>query len=146
MARTRGSYTQGKRGKVVHTDKVVRALRTMASAVELDKNASVVVGYGTGYALYVHEDMTMNHPNGGQAKFLTTPANQKKGEMGVIVRKWLLRDLKANVKGRATKGMFSKAMVKAGRFLELESRKLVPVDTAFLVSSSFTTLEERAIP
>jgi nitrous oxidase accessory protein NosD len=30
----------------------------------------VEVRYNTDYSLYVHEDMSMNHPNGGQAKFL----------------------------------------------------------------------------
>ena len=30
----------------------------------------VEVRYNTDYSLYVHEDLSMNHPNGGQAKFL----------------------------------------------------------------------------
>ena len=36
------------------------------------------VGYNTPYALKVHEDRTMNHPNGGQAKYLTDPFEQRK--------------------------------------------------------------------
>ena len=30
----------------------------------------VEVRYNTDYSLYVHEDLSMNHPRGGQAKFL----------------------------------------------------------------------------
>jgi hypothetical protein len=137
------SYTQGKRGKVVSTDKVIRALRARAAVIEHDKKASVAVGYTTAYALFVHEDLTMNHPNGGQAKFLEQPARTQTREIGNIVKRELHKDLTRNVKGTLTRGVFSKALIKAGRYLEAESRKLVPVDTAFLISSSFTMLEER---
>jgi hypothetical protein len=34
------------------------------------KDNRVEVRYNIDYSLYVHEDLTMNHPNGGQAKFL----------------------------------------------------------------------------
>lgn len=136
-------YTQGKRGKSVSTDKVIKKLRGLAAVIEVDTHASVAVGYGASYALYVHEDLTMNHPRGGQAKFLTTPAVQKKGEMSVMVRQDLYKDLTRNVRGKVSRGVFSRALVRAGRYLERESRKLVPVDTAFLKASSFTTLEER---
>lgn len=39
-------------------------------------NASVEMGYGgqaSDYALIQHEDLTFNHPNGGQAKYLEIP-------------------------------------------------------------------------
>jgi hypothetical protein len=40
---------------------------------------SVTLHYGNGdvdYALVQHEDMSLNHPNGGEPKFLETPLNQ----------------------------------------------------------------------
>jgi hypothetical protein len=44
---------------------------------EIDGNAMVVeMGYGgaaAAYALKQHEDLTLNHPNGGEAKFLEKP-------------------------------------------------------------------------
>lgn len=43
----------------------------MVNTADIDKNKNrVEVRYNTDYSLYVHEDLTMNHPNGGQAKFL----------------------------------------------------------------------------
>lgn len=38
--------------------------------------AEVVMGYGgpaSDYAIVQHEDLTLNHPNGGQAKYLEQP-------------------------------------------------------------------------
>lgn len=38
----------------------------------------VTIGYGGAaapYAVYVHERLDLNHPNGGQAKFLEEPVN-----------------------------------------------------------------------
>ena len=44
------------------------------------------VGYNTPYALKVHEDRTMNHPNGGQAKYLTDPFEQRKDKYREKIR------------------------------------------------------------
>jgi len=137
----RGVYTQGKRGKSVDADKVLKALRDKIAGIENDKIVNVEVGYNTAYALYVHEDLTMNHPNGGQAKFLEEPARTQKQEINKIVVDELKKELGSHaIKGRLKQGAFSRALLKGGRFLEKESRKLVPVDTAFLKASSFTTL------
>ena len=40
-----------------------------ADVAQVNKHR-VDVRYNTDYSLYVHEDLSMNHPNGGQAKFL----------------------------------------------------------------------------
>lgn len=40
-----------------------------ADVAQVDKHR-VDIRYNTDYSLYVHEDLSMNHPNGGQAKFL----------------------------------------------------------------------------
>ena len=38
------------------------------------------ISYNTPYALKQHEDATLNHPNGGEAKYLERPFNEKSGE------------------------------------------------------------------
>ena len=42
-----------------------------ADVAQVNKHR-VDVRYNTDYSLYVHEDLSMNHKNGGQAKFLET--------------------------------------------------------------------------
>lgn len=40
---------------------------------------SIMLSFGEGltYAFYVHEDLTANHPNGGQAKFLESVVTER---------------------------------------------------------------------
>lgn len=38
------------------------------------------IGYGTDYAMKQHEDMSLQHPNGGQAKFLEIALHQVRGD------------------------------------------------------------------
>ena len=45
------------------------------------------VGYTQHYAIYVHENLEANHPNGGEAKFLEKPAREYRGQMKDIVLK-----------------------------------------------------------
>jgi len=35
--------------------------------------SSIEIGYDAPYALYIHEDLELNHPNGGTAKYLENP-------------------------------------------------------------------------
>ena len=45
--------------------------------VEITDNGDVVeVGFNTPYALKQHEDLTYNHPQGGQSKYLEEPFQQ----------------------------------------------------------------------
>lgn len=46
-----------------------------------NKSNIVTVSYNTPYARKQHEDNTLNHPKGGQAKYLERPFNEKKGEL-----------------------------------------------------------------
>jgi hypothetical protein len=46
---------------------------------EIGGQPSVTVGYGTDYAIYVHENMEARHAPGKTAKFLTRPMEEKKG-------------------------------------------------------------------
>lgn len=43
------------------------------------------ISYNTPYALKQHEDATLNHPNGGEAKYLERPFNEKAGELEVNI-------------------------------------------------------------
>lgn len=41
------------------------------------KNKTVEISFNTPYALKQHEEMSYNHPNGGQAKYLEQPFNAR---------------------------------------------------------------------
>ena len=45
----------------------------------------VDVGYTAHYAIYVHENLNVHHPN-GQAKYLEQPANERRAEIRKMVR------------------------------------------------------------
>lgn len=58
------------------------------------------VAYGSGgayYAIYVHEDLNVYHPN-GQAKYLEQPARERRRELRQIVREEVLRSAKKKTK------------------------------------------------
>lgn len=44
------------------------------------KTKSVMIAYNTPYARKQHEDNTLNHPRGGQAKYLERPFDEKSPE------------------------------------------------------------------
>ncbi len=44
------------------------------------KDNITTISYNTPYALKQHEDPTLNHPRGGEAKYLERPFNEKVGE------------------------------------------------------------------
>lgn len=91
---------------------------------------SIIVGYTTHYAIYVHENLACNHPNGGQAKYLEEPFRAHKAYMMQIV--------KAEMKAGHT---LEQSLLIAGFYLQRESQKLVPVDTGRLKGSAFTALK-----
>lgn len=50
--------------------------------VSSDKNTNIVtISYNTPYARKQHEDNTLNHPKGGEAKYLERPFNEKKYQL-----------------------------------------------------------------
>lgn len=54
----------------------LRSSGQVALPEQSSRGTSVTIGYGgaaSGYAVYVHERLDLNHPNGGQAKFLEEP-------------------------------------------------------------------------
>ena len=48
---------------------------------------SVEIAYTADYALTIHEDLALNHPNGGQAKYLEQPMSQHQDELVQAVQK-----------------------------------------------------------
>lgn len=57
-----------------------------SGAIDTDKKTNIVtISYNTPYARKQHEDNTLNHPKGGQAKYLEQPFNEKSGEIEKFV-------------------------------------------------------------
>lgn len=114
----------GGRLKITGVDKIRLELsRRSASA----RSYRATVGYYAPYAVRIHEDLAMNHPNGGQAKFLEEPARTMQRQMGRIVEKHLKRK----------NGKLYDGVLESAKFLYDESQKLVPVDTGFLRLSGY---------
>lgn len=137
--------------KIEGLTKVIAVLQKKAAQAQTDNNASVVVGFSTAYAVYVHENIEMKWrglprkapakgdywgPH-GQAKYLENPARElsNNGTLGAIV----MTALKA-------KKTMAQALLLAGLRLQRESQALVPVDTGTLKNSAFTTLERGTVP
>jgi hypothetical protein len=105
-------------------------LATKAKAAGITPN--VIVGYeGVNYAIYVHEDLTANHPNGGEAKYLEKPYRKNLKTYHNII-------IEALKRGET----LVKSLMLAGLALQADSQALVPVDTGFLRGSAFTRLEK----
>lgn len=124
-----------------------RVLQRFDKAVQAAAGDGVVVegmvGYRAPYAIYVHENMEIDHPvhvdgSGsvrdchGQAKFLEIPARKMLPTIGAEIRK--IRAQK--------KGLRFAIQTLLDRLLR-ESQKLVPVDTGRLKKSGFTRLKIR---
>jgi hypothetical protein len=88
------------------------------------------VGYSAPYAIYVHEDLTANHPRGGQAKYLEQPMRTMRRELSEIVARSV----------RAKNGL-EEGLQRAGETLLAASRSLVPVDTGFLRDSGYVEVK-----
>lgn len=89
---------------------------------------TLTIGYHARYAIYVHEDLTAHHTV-GQAKFLEQPLRQN-------MQKIVDNVTKAVANGRS----LSEILLVEGKRIEILSKQLVPVDTGYLRSSSFTRL------
>lgn len=114
--------------KVEGSIAVQAALQKLANKAE--GKVSVNVGYTTNYALIVHEDLTMNHPNGGNAKYLEGPFRRLQPKLVLNIRTALRKGL-----------TIEKALLLAGLLVQRTSQKEVPVDTSFLKASAFTKVD-----
>lgn len=107
-------------------------IRAINEKTKKDFQKRVEIGYSAYYAIYVHEDLSMNHPNGGEAKFLEKAIRKisKMGELGRIVKRKLEQGL-----------TIGEALLAVGlRIIEV-SNEIVPVDTGFLRDSAFVNVK-----
>lgn len=111
-------------------DKVIAALQ--AKSLKGRKRMTVKVQFTAPYAVYVHEDMGANHPNGGQAKYLSTPA------ASAAVRSSMAEAVKNSIQA---KNGLEEGLQRAGNRLLQAAIPLVPVDTGFLRDSGTVTVE-----
>lgn len=57
-----------------------------SGAVSTDESTKIItISYNTPYARKQHEDNTLKHPKGGEAKYLERPFNEKKDQLEVVV-------------------------------------------------------------
>jgi hypothetical protein len=110
---------------------LAKRLEARAPGGRSRKRASVAVGYGATapaslYALYMHEDLSLKHPRGGQAKYLTGAIPAAAPYMAQAVRDVL-----------AQGGTAAEAAREAGNELLVHSLALVPVDTGALKESAY---------
>lgn len=108
-------------------DKVTAKLREMS--LKGRKTLTVKVVYEAEYAVFVHEDLEANHPNGGQAKYLEEPARRLQHDMVSIVRRSI-----------ENKNGLEEGLQRAGELLLRESQSLVPVDTGNLRDSGIVEI------
>jgi hypothetical protein len=94
-----------------------------------DRHAEARVGYTADYAVYVHEDLTMSHPNGGEAKFLEKPTRENIQFISAVINR-----------AYAVGQTFAEALLAGARMIEHLSLPLVPVDTGHLRGSSVTRI------
>lgn len=115
--------------RVEGIDRVIVALRKHGERVGKEK-VSVVVGFSTNYALYVHENLEAYH-RVGQAKYLEQPAREHRGTIAEVI-------VGALKKGAS----FVHAILMGALRLQREAQLLTPVDTGALRNSAFTRIEE----
>lgn len=116
-------------GIQLDSDKVLAKLKGMS--LKGKKTMTVSVVYTAPYARIQHEDLTFNHPNGGQAKYLEEPARRLQSEMAAIVR----RSVEA-------KNGLEEGLQRAGELLLRESQPLVPVLSGELRDSGEVVIVE----
>ena len=99
------------------------AVSEMLTLARRDKSVTYVVEYTAPYAVHVHENLEVFHPN-GQAKFLEEPARELAPDLG----KEAAELMKGGMRLDAVSRMMALRVLAA-------SQELVPVDTGFLKRS-----------
>lgn len=61
-------------------------------------NKTVTISYNTPYALKQHEDGSLKHPRGGEAKYLERPFNEKAGQAENFIGNELYKAMTKGVK------------------------------------------------
>lgn len=104
---------------------VAKNLKRIKEQAQREIKATFQVTYTAPYAVYVHEDLTAKHPNGGQAKFLEQPMRDNALKMSKMVKDLIQKE------GQSLRT----ALLIVGHWLLQESKKLVPVDSGKLKDS-----------
>lgn len=110
--------------RVDNVGKVNAAIR--ARSLRGAKTATLNVGFSARHAAKIHEDLTLQHPNGGQAKFLEAPLRRHSRELG----RMFLKELQ-------NKRSLKDALMRPGKWLLEKAKELVPVQTGELRDSGF---------
>lgn len=87
-----GEVILGESQKLVPVD--TGTLKRSGTTQSSKKDHSVTISYNTPYARKQHEDNTLNHPRGGQAKYLERPFNEKSGEAETYIADALQKKLR----------------------------------------------------
>lgn len=85
-----GLFLQRESQKLVPVDTAVLKNTATTRAEGKGLKTQVIVGYGTNYAIYVHEDLEARHKPGKQAKFLEEPLRKHRQRLAEIVRKGIV--------------------------------------------------------
>lgn len=97
------------------------------------RRVTVIVGYREYYAVWVHENLNIDHSRhscGGRAKYLEEPVRGIRKEFPRAVANHMRRGLS-----------LLQALLNVGRMLMYMSQKIVPVDTGALRASAVTRRE-----
>ena len=139
--------------RVENLSSLVQKLKDKVVASVKGDNTSVIVGYSTVYAVWVHEDLTALHGSAynaayadqiasgamhdrgprQQAKYLEQPARElnNNGELRRILTEGYKRGLN-----------LEQCLMLCGLRIQRESQDLVPVDTGLLRASSFCRIDK----
>ncbi len=130
--------------KIENINSVVSVLTSRINQAKEDNRVSVIVGYSSKYALFVHENLEQrlkgtNRPSGlgvywgpnGGPKFLEEPARTFQKEIANIITTALKKGVK-----------MLQALFMGGLRLQRESMLRVPVEYGFLKNSAFTREEK----
>lgn len=116
---------------VLNANRLLHKLQSKIARASKDARGSVVVGYDTEYAVYVHENLMAYHKPPTQAKYLEQPA------------RLLMRTAPAQIQAALRYGRVTlmQVLLRLGRQLLADSKRIVPVDTGALKASGFVRLE-----
>lgn len=106
-----------------------KRLRVLREQAREASSAGAVVGYAAAHALIIHEDLSIQHKPGKQAKYLEATIRTKSKETLELVTQ----------RYKET-GNLNKALLAGALFVKHESQKIVPVDTGALHASGYACL------
>jgi hypothetical protein len=121
--------------KVEGLKKLEQRIKQMIKEARKDTTGgkgSAVVGFTQFYAVFVHENLTANHPKGGEAKYLERPFRNIKPQAAQLVQQAMKKGVS-----------MPQALLLLALRVQREAMLLVPIDTGALRASAFTRLERK---